>query len=734
MGSMKLSVPPSPSPTPRAGRTELVVTGMTCASCVAHVTKALRKVPGVTEASVNLATERASVAHGPTVDGRALIAAVEAAGYGAAVAESAGPEGADQDAQRREAEIARRRRLLVVGIALSAPTVILGMFAPAFPYKDWLMLALTLPVWAIVGSDFHRGAISQARHGSANMDTLVSLGSTAALFYSFYATVVGRPTYYETAAAIVTLIFVGKYLEVVARGKSNRAIRALLSLRPMIARVREADGATREIPVERIGIGDVVIVPAGERIPVDGIVVEGRSAVDASMLTGEPIPVEVEPGHAVQTGTLNGDGTLVVRATAVGAGTVLAKIVEIVRQAQGSTPPVQRLADRVAAVFVPIVLALATLTWLAWIATGHPWVAALIAAVAVVVVACPCAMGLATPMAIMVGVGIGAKRGVLFKDADALERLAHVDTVVFDKTGTLTLGRPELLAIYPAPGAREEDVLAVAAAVERGSSHPLAKAIVGAAEARASVPRLRASESIAMRGRGLRAVVEGEEAFVGTAAFLEEAGIDRRELAPLAGRLDARATRVFVAYRGKVIGALEMGDRIRDEAREAVDALRSLRVEAHLVSGDAPGAVAAVAKALKIAHWNAQVSPERKGEIVLAFRKNGRTVAFVGDGINDAPALADADVGFAMGSGTEIAMETAQAAIISNDPRAVAQAIRLARATMRTVKQNLFWAFAYNIVLLPLAAAGVVQPIMAAAAMGFSSLFVVGNSLLLNRR
>lgn len=727
--------PPQANVAPRTlAHTELAMSGMTCASCVGHVGKALRRVPGVEAAEVNLATERATVEHDVAVGSAALVAAVEGAGYHASViAEGASQAAADEDGRRREREIIRKRRLLALGVALLVPTVILGMLVGDFPYKEWLMLGLTLPVWAIVGADFHRGAIAKARHGSANMDTLVSLGSTAALAYSIYGTIAMRPTYYETASAIVTLIFLGKYLETAAKGKSNQAIRALLDLRPVTARVRSEDGTTREVSVEAIRVGDLIVVPAGERIPVDGVIFEGRSAVDVAMLTGEPIPQEVEPGHLVQTGTLNGDGALVVRATAVGTGTVLAKIVEIVRKAQGSTPPVQRLADRVAGIFVPTILAIATITFAAWVLTGHTWPEALVVAVAVLVVACPCALGLATPTAIMVGVGVGAKRGLLFKDAAALERLGKVDMVVFDKTGTLTIGHPQVVAVRTAPDVKPDDVLAVAAAVERGSSHPLAAAIIRAGDER-TVALYRASENVAERGRGLRAIVEGRPALVGTQAFLEANGISTEIFAALGKPRFPEATLVYISHGNALLGVIDLADTPRFEAATALEQLRGLGVEIQLVSGDVPGAVAALAATMGIANWTAQASPERKAEIVAALRAAGHKVAFVGDGINDAPALASADIGLAMGGGTEIAMETAQAAIISNDPTAVATAIRLSRATMRTIMQNLFWAFGYNVVLVPLAAFGVVQPIWAAGAMGISSLFVVGNSLLLRRR
>ncbi|TAM92135.1 heavy metal translocating P-type ATPase [bacterium] len=714
-------------------RTELAVEGMTCASCVARVTKSLERVPGVESAGVNLATERAVVEHDPAVVIEALEAAVGHAGYQAHLVERAGLEGEDEDARRREHELARSRAMLTFGIALLLPTLALGMAAPMFSGKDWIMLALALPAWGVVGWTFHRGALAQLRHGAANMDTLVSLGSTAALAYSLYATLAGRPSYYESVVAIIVLIFVGKHVEALTKGRTNVAVRALLALRPQAARVREADGTLREVPVESVTRGQVVVVPPGERIPVDGVVVAGVSSVDVSMLTGEPLPVEVTQGSAVTGGTLNGDGAIDVRAQAVGAGTVLARIVAVVRLAQGSRAPVQRLVDRIAGVFVPAILVVAVLTFAGWMIVGRPWPAALIAAVAVLVVACPCAMGLATPTAIMAAVGIGAQRGVLFKGAESLERIGSIDMVVFDKTGTLTRGRPEVVAVHPAAGVQEDEVLAVAAAVERASTHPLAAAIGRAAEER-GVERLAASQTMAERGRGARAVVEGRAALVGTPALLAAGGIADAELRSLEAVVRADASVAFVARGSALLGSIEIADTLRPGAREAIEALRRRGIATALVSGDRRSAVEAMAAALAVDEAMGERSPEEKAGIVCRMRERGQRVAFVGDGINDAPALASADVGLAMGGGTEIAIEAADAAILSGDLRAVPAAIDLSRATVRTIKQNLFWAFAYNVVLVPLAVAGVVHPIMAAAAMGFSSVFVVGNSLLLRRR
>lgn len=695
---------------------------MTCASCVAHVGRALRKVPGVQEADVNLATERASVTYREGASLDALVAAVEGAGYGARVLEAAGE---DADARERQRELRRKRSLLVLGAILTIPVVVMGMTPQVFAGKDFLMFALTLPVWLVVGWDFHRGALASARHGSANMDTLVSLGSTVAFGYSIYATLAMRPAYYETAAAIVTLIFAGKYLETAAKSKSNLAIRALLDLRPPMARVRLADGRIDDLPAERVRQGDLLVVAAGERIPVDGIVEEGRSSVDAAMLTGEPLPVAAEPGTSVKQGTLNGEGTLLVRASAVGSGTTLAHIIDLVRRAQGSTPPVQRLADRIAGVFVPAILAIAALTFAGWLLTGHAWSTALPVAIAVIVVACPCALGLATPMAVIAGVGLGARNGVLFRDALAIERMSAIRTVLFDKTGTLTAGSPQVSRVVPSDGVSEDELIAAAAAIESGSKHPLARAVLAEADAR-GVRSAHAANVLAVPGAGISGEIGGETYRAGTAAYLRSSGIALEDAAET-------LTCVYVAQGTRPLGRIDFADVVKPHAAEAVALLHERGLRVGVVSGDAPSPTEAIARSVRADDWYAAQTPERKAAVVNGERSKGGAVAFVGDGINDAPALAQADVGIAMGSGSEVALETAQAAILSNDPRAVDTALRISRATLAKIRQNLFWAMIYNAVLVPVAALGYIHPIFAAAAMGASSLFVAGNSYLLQR-
>jgi Cu+-exporting ATPase len=690
---------------------------MTCASCVSHVTKALRGVPGVLDASVNLATERAEVRH----DGAsavALVAAVEEAGYEARTID--GDDDDEEDDRRRGSAVARKRGLLILAVALFVPTLAVGMFVPGFPAKNWILLALTLPVWAIVGWEFHRGTLAALRGGNVTMDTLVSLGSTAALAQSIYATFAHRYAYYESASAIITLVYAGKYLESVAKFRSTNALRALAALRPPTARRVRDDGSLETISVDLVRAGDIVSVAPGERIPVDGTVCNGTSEIDRAMLTGESLPQDVAPGDRVEQGTVNGSGALTVRADAVGKGTALAHILDIVRRAQGSTPPVQRLADTISAVFVPVILGLAALTLTGWMFSAHTFTDALVAAVSVLVVACPCALGLATPTAIVRAVGIGARRGLLFRDASSLERLANVRVVAFDKTGTLTGGAPDVLAVNGADGGIADGILELAAAVERSSSHPLARAIVAEAERRgAAIPLAR--DAVAANGLGMRAIVAGATISVGSARFLQQSGIIGIEPGDDCG--------VYVARNDRCLGSIELGDRPRTQAAQAVNDLRDLDVDVALVSGDAEKPTRMLADRLGIAQRFSRVLPADKAAIVASLRAEVGRVAFVGDGVNDAPALATADVGIAMGGGSAAALQTAGAAILNDDPTAVAAAIRLSRATHRTIGQNLFWALIYNVVLIPLAMFGVVHPMFAAAAMGLSSLFVVGNSL-----
>ena len=703
-------------------RIELSIGGMTCASCVSHVARALRRVEGVDDVSVNLATERASVAFEPNTQLADLIAAVERAGYRAQLAP-------DEETATREraAELQTQARALVAWSTVAAVVVALAMLPQRFPGDDALQAGLATGIWLFFGARFHRGAWLALRERSATMDTLVSLGSTAALALSYVNLARGVPTYFDSAAAIIALISIGKYIEARAKLGSSQALRALLALRPPSAVRVNADGTRETIAADLLRVGDIVAVAAGERIPIDGEIVEGASAIDRSMLTGESMPVEAGAGDRVEQGTLNGDGALLVRATAVGAGTSLAHITEVVARAQGSLPPVQRTADRIAAVFVPTILAIAAITLLGWLLTHHTPAEALIAAVAVLVVACPCALGLATPTAIVAGVGVAARHGILVKDADALERLASVDTVVFDKTGTLTRGHPEVVGIETFAG-EEQRVLALAAALEISSAHPLAGAIVRAARARAiALPSAR--EVTAVRGRGLVARVDDAAVLVGSATFLGERGI---VLPPIAEAPSVESA-LYVAENGIVLGRIRIADPLRDNARSIVAQLTARGIVVALASGDALGVTTQIAAACGIERVYAELLPEAKGELVRKLREGGARVAFLGDGINDAPALALANVGMAMGAGAAVALETAGTAALRDDPAAIVDAIAIGRATMRTIAMNFFWALAYNVALVPMAAFGIVSPIYAAAAMGASSLFVVGNAMLLTR-
>jgi P-type Cu+ transporter len=736
-----------------------VVRGMHCAACVGKVERALTSVPGVTEAVVNLATERARVTFDPArADVDALRAAVTAAGYElaalAAPGEAAAPAASAADTDRVREE--RRTRLkLVVGAALSVP-VLLGSMTDVFPWTPawlrdhWTLLLLATPVQFWVGGHFHRGFLHDLRYRSASMSTLVSLGTSAAYFFSLAVTLwphafmgVGHGagmTYFDVSAVVITLVVLGHWLEARARGRTSEAIRRLMSLTPRMARVVR-DGVEVDVPTDTVQVGDLVRIRPGERIPVDGIVVDGTSAVDESMLTGESLPVEKGPGASVAAGTVNRTGSFVFRASRVGSETTLARITQLVAEAQGSRAPIQRLADRVAAVFVPIILVVAALTFLTWYVVGPEPRAlmALTAAVTVLVIACPCAMGLATPTAIMVGTGTGAQHGILIKSAAALELLHRVRRMVFDKTGTLTVGRPEVTDIV-AIDLSEDDALAMAAAAEQASEHPLGEAIVRRAKDRGlGLPPIETFETVP--GQGVDALATDGRILLGNRALMEARGIDVGPWVARAEALSAEAkTVMYLAFAGRLAGLIAAADVLKPEAPATVRALGGLGVEVAMLTGDGRRTAEAIARQAGIERVLAEVLPEDKARAVAEMRADGRLVAMVGDGINDAPALAGADVGIAMGSGTDVAIEAADVTLMRGDLRGVVAAVELSRRTIRIIEQNLVWAFGYNLVLVPVAAGvlypvwGILlSPILAGAAMAFSSVSVVTNSLRLKR-
>lgn len=707
----------------------------------------LKKLEGIRSVQVNIATEKVHVSYIPTIVSQHDIRQrISSAGFEAVLL---GGEGQDAEALAQEKEIANQRRLLIIGLAFTIPLFILSMgrdfklvpmqIAHA-AWFDWLLFALATPVQFIVGAQYYVGAFKALANRSANMDVLIALGSSAAYFYSVPVLLGMLPghAYFETAAVIITLIRVGKFLEARARGRTSEAIKKLMNLQPKKAHVLR-DGKELELTVQDITVGDIVVVKPGEKIAVDGVVVEGRTAVDESMLTGESLPVEKKVGDPVIGATLNKMGLIKFEAVKVGRETALAQIIKMVEEAQGSKAPIQHLADQVSSFFVPVVILLAVLTFLYWLFISRiplqveelsVFTRALINMVAVLVIACPCAMGLATPTAIMVATGKGAENGILFRSAEALERSGKINTIVLDKTGTITKGQPAVTRMVVwKEGLTEMELLYLAASVEKGSEHPLGEALVAEAGNRA-LQLAEPQQFKAMAGLGVSALVNGQRVSVGNLRLMDQKNISTRKGLKELNALQANAqTAVLVALEDELVGIISISDPIKDESRKAVELLQSMGLEVVMLTGDNLATAKSIANQVGIKSLMAEVLPGEKADRIKSLQQQGKTVAMVGDGINDAPALAQADVGLAIGTGTDVAVAAASVTLMSGDLRAVARAITLSRQTLKTIRQNLFWAFFYNVILIPVAAIGWLNPMLAAGAMAFSSVFVVSNSL-----
>jgi Cu+-exporting ATPase len=738
---------------------EIPVTGMTCANCAMTIERTLnKKVPGVVGASVNFAAERAHVEYIPSMTNLdEMIAAIEKAGYGAIRPDDT-LEGEDAELAARRAEIKDQTRKFLAGVIFTTPLFFLSMgrdFGLVGPWShalwvNWLFWALATPVQFYTGWDYYTGGLKSLKNKTANMDVLVAMGSSVAYFYSLALLLfpfLGKHVYFETSAVIITLIKLGKMLEARTKGKTGGAIRKLMGLRPKTATIIEG-AKEKEISLSQVKVGDVVVVRPGESIPVDGKVLDGESSVDESMLTGEPIPVDKGPGDKITGGTINGEGRLKFEATAVGKDTALARIIRLVQEAQGSKAPIQALADRVAAVFVPGVMGIAFLTFILWWVIGGEFVPAMIRLVAVLIIACPCALGLATPTAIMAGTGKGAEKGMLFKNSEALETATKLNAIVLDKTGTITMGKPSVVNIknFDAIIRNEEELLMLAASVERGSEHPVGRAIVKEAEQR-GIELFEPEAFKATRGQGVQGRVNGREIRVGKPDWCDDMSeVNQEEAkAQTCALQDEGKTVMNVMVDGKLAGLIAVADTLKPESKQAIGELQKLKLQVVMITGDNKQTAKAIASEVDIDEIFAEVKPEEKSAKIKELQERGKRVGMVGDGINDAPALAQADVGVAIGTGTDVAIETGDVILASGSLLGVSKAIELSRATMRTIKENLFWAFFYNLVLIPLAA-GVLypfeslplvlrqlHPILAALAMAVSSITVVSNSLRLYR-
>lgn len=747
----------------RAGKVSLPVTGMTCAACARTIQVTLEDTRGVRQADVNFATGRATVVFDPSlvsIDG--LVGAIRDVGYDVLEEHDKDEEAvADAQEQAHRAEYRAARRKFLVAVAFALPIMVIGMAHLQFPGVNWVQLALALPVIVYSGAQFYRGAWAAVRHRNADMNTLIAVGTGVAFAYSVVVTVapgaVMHPVhegvmshapgvYYEVATAIIALVLLGRMLEARARGRTSEAIKRLVHLQPRTALV-ERGGVEVEVAAREVRRGDVVIVRPGERLPVDGEVVEGVSAVDESMLTGESLPVDKAPGSAVYGGSVNTTGGFRYRATRVGRETTLQQIIRLVQEAQASRAPIARLADVISGYFTPVVIAIAILTFVIWfdvMPAGNRFTPALVSFVAVMIIACPCAMGLATPTAILVGTGRGAEKGILIRGGEILERAGHITTVVLDKTGTITTGRPEVTDLVPVPDVAPDDLLALAASGERASEHPLAEAIVRAANGRGLLLRP-VSEFRALPGLGISAAIGEGRLVIGNQGLMDREGIDT---SPLAAEMDHLAqqarTVMWVGLNGRLIGLVGLADTPRPESAGALRRMKAMGLELVMITGDNAATANALARQVApeggIDRVVAGVLPDRKAQEVKALQADGRVVAMVGDGINDAPALAQADVGIAVGSGTDVAIEAADITLMRNDLNGVAEAVHLSRRTLRVIKQNLFWAFIYNVLGIPIAAGALypftgwlLNPMLAAAAMSFSSVSVLANSLRLRR-
>lgn len=713
---------------------DLPISGMTCASCAGRVERALNKVPGVKSVSVNLANERAHVETQGGVDSALLIGAVEKAGYGATLLQDAKTSADDQ--HRR---LTHERYALILALLLAVPLVIpmlLQPFGLHWMLPSWVQFTLATPVQFILGARFYVAAWKAVRAGEGNMDLLVALGTSAGYGLSLYEWAVAAPgsmphLYFEASAVVIALVLLGKYLESRAKRQTASAIRALEALRPERA-IQVIDGQEHDVAISALRLNDLVLVKPGERFPVDGEVVEGQSHADEALISGESLPVAKQTGDKVTGGAINGEGRLLVRTLALGAETVLARIIRLVEDAQAGKAPIQKLVDKVSQVFVPTVLVLALMTLIGWLAVGAALESAIINAVAVLVIACPCALGLATPTAIMAGTGVAARFGILIKDAEALERAHEVTAVVFDKTGTLTSGTPRI-AHFAALDGDENLLLQLAGALQQGSEHPLAKAVLDACKER-HLPLARVQSSQALTGRGIAGSVSGRSLALGNRRMLDESGLAMATLADSAHAWEAEGrTLSWLIEQGsqpRVLGLFAFGDTLKPGAAEAIRQLTERNISSHLLTGDNQGSARAVAQALGIEDVHAEVLPADKSAAVLALKANN-VVAMVGDGINDAPALAAADIGIAMGGGTDVAMHAAGITLMRGDPRLIPAALDISRRTYAKIRQNLFWAFIYNLIGIPLAAFGFLNPVLAGAAMALSSVSVVSNALLL---